>query len=149
MRIVLAQASIHIAQEKIEYTNRCPQTLLNCNQIRLARAITNVLENAFHAVDPQSGRIELTVDQAESGRVRIRVRDNGVGMDQGELARLWEPGFSRSNSTGLGMSFIRQVVEQHQGTIGVESEKGRSTTVTIELEEYRDGHEEDDDPGHG
>ena len=44
---------------------------------------------------------------------------------------------------------IRQVVEQHQGTIGVESEKGRSTTVTIELEEYRDGHEEDDDPGHG
>ena len=148
-RTVLAQASIHIAQEKIEYTNHCPQTLLNCNQIRLARAITNVLENAFHAVDPQSGRIELTVDQAESGRVRIQVRDNGVGMDQGELARLWEPGFSRSNSTGLGMSFIRQVVEQHQGTIGVESEKGRSTTVTIELEEYRDGHEEDDDPGHG
>ena len=148
MRIVLAQASIHIAQEKIHYANRCPQVQIRCNALRLARAVNNVLENADHAIDPERGRIDLTVDQPRPDRVRIRVRDNGVGMDPGELEQLWQPGFSRNDSTGLGMSFIRQVVEQHRGTVEVESEKGRATTVTIELEEYRDGHTEEDDPGH-
>ena len=140
LNTALANAAIHIPPDIIRYTNDCPGRPVLCNRVRLARAIANTLDNAYQALCADGGYIDLTVEGLETEhRIRITVRDNGIGMDADELARIWDPGFSRSKSTGLGMSFIRQVVENHGGTIRVESEKGRGTTVTIELEEYIHG----------
>ena len=140
LNTALANAAIHIPPDIIRYTNDCPGRPVLCNLVRLARAIANPLDNASQALRSGEGHIDLTVEGlAEQHRIRITVRDDGIGMAADELARIWDPGFSRSKSTGLGMSFIRQVVEAHGGTIRVQSRKGLGTAVTIELEEYTHG----------
>ena len=81
-------------------------------------------------------RITLRVDEVEQkGRkmVRICVEDNGKGIPQEELDTVWRRGFSGRGSSGLGLSFVRDVVEQSEGEIGIESKRNRGTKVTILL----------------
>jgi len=97
-----------------------------------ARALTNVIENALHAM-PGSGRLIITVSHAPSAAV-VAVADSGVGMDQEALDRIFEPYFStKATGTGLGLTIAKRNVELNGGTIQVASERGVGTTVTIML----------------
>jgi nitrogen fixation/metabolism regulation signal transduction histidine kinase len=98
----------------------------------IGRALTNIIENSLHAM-PGTG--QLTIDgTAADGWVVLRIQDTGVGMDREALQRVFEPYFStRATGTGLGLSIARRNVELSRGSIAVESEKGRGTTVTIKL----------------
>lgn len=100
------------------------------DRVLMARALTNVIENALHAM-PGGGR--LIVDgEFTDGRIRLRVTDTGVGMDEDARARAFEPYFStKASGTGLGLTIAKRNVELNGGTIDVESEKGRGTTVTL------------------
>jgi signal transduction histidine kinase len=103
-----------------------------------ARALTNVIENALHAM-PGGGRLMLSSRPAPDGHptpthVTVSVSDTGVGMDQEDLARIFEPYFStRATGTGLGLTIAKRNVELNGGTIGVSSERGKGTTVAITL----------------
>ena len=67
-------------------------------------------------------------------RARVRIRDEGAGMDQKTVGRLFEPFFTtKKRGTGLGLSIVRQIIDLHGGTIEAESERGKGTTFTIEL----------------
>ena len=99
----------------------------------IGRALTNVIENALHAM-PGTGSLSVIVDRAGEHAVRIRVVDTGVGMDADALARIFEPYFSsRAIGTGLGLTIAKRNVEANGGTIDVESQPGLGTTVTITL----------------
>jgi signal transduction histidine kinase len=103
----------------------------------VARALSNVIENALHAM-PGSGQLSIA-GSVENSWVSLRVRDTGVGMDRDALARVFEPYFStKATGTGLGLSIARRNVELSRGSITVESEKGRGTTVTIRLPQMSD-----------
>jgi signal transduction histidine kinase len=105
---------------------------IHVDRTLVARALTNVIENALHAM-PGSGRLSIA-GSAEDSWVSLRVQDTGIGMDREALARAFEPYFStKATGTGLGLSIARRNVELSRGTITVESEKGRGTTVTIKL----------------
>jgi signal transduction histidine kinase len=66
--------------------------------------------------------------------VALSVRDNGVGIEPDVRARVFEPYFStRAAGTGLGLAIARKVVEDHGGTIALESAPGEGTEVTIQL----------------
>jgi signal transduction histidine kinase len=98
----------------------------------VARALTNIIENALHAM-PGAGTLALSAVETD-GRVRLRIADSGVGMDRAALARIFEPYFStRTTGTGLGLTIARRNIELNGGTIQVESEKGRGTVVTVDL----------------
>ncbi len=100
----------------------------------IARALTNIVENALHAM-PGSGSLSV-VARADAGSVRIRVADTGVGMDAEALARAFEPYFStKSTGTGLGLPIAKRNVELSGGTITVESERDRGTKVEMTLPE--------------
>jgi two-component system, NtrC family, nitrogen regulation sensor histidine kinase NtrY len=110
-----------------------PRTLplLMVDKTVLARALTNIIENALHAM-PGGGTLRvngrLTSDQA----VELVISDTGVGMDAASLERMFEPYFStRASGTGLGLTIAKRNVELNGGTISVESEKGVGTTVRI------------------
>ena len=61
-------------------------------------------------------------------------QDSGAGIPPEHLEKVFEPFFTtKARGTGLGLSITRQIVEQHHGTIRVESEVGRGTTVTLSL----------------
>ncbi len=105
----------------------------------LKRTLVNLLENALHALDYLNGggAIEVKAKEVARGKERfvaITVRDNGVGIDPDVKARVFEPYFStRAAGTGLGLAIARKVIEDHGGTIRLESEPGEGTEVVIEL----------------
>lgn len=113
---------------------------VHADRVLLARALTNVLENALHAM-PGGGRLAITAgvespagDDCRRRHVWLRISDTGVGMDQEALERAFEPYFStKASGTGLGLTIARRNVELLGGTIGVESRRGVGTTVTLTL----------------
>jgi signal transduction histidine kinase len=98
----------------------------------IARSLTNIVENAIHAM-PGAGALRIAARAADSA-VRIRVSDTGVGMDAEALARAFEPYFStKTTGTGLGLPIAKRNVELSGGTISVTSERDRGTTVELAL----------------
>jgi signal transduction histidine kinase len=108
---------------------------------RLTQAVVNLLSNAIKYNRP-NGRVWIDVTKSpSSGRVRLSVGDTGMGIDEADLTRLFQP-FERLgaestdvNGAGLGLALTRSLVEEMGGTIDVESEVGRGTTFSIELTE--------------
>ncbi len=101
-----------------------------------SRALTNVIENALHAM-PGQGRLSIIAREAPVNGHRavvVETTDTGVGMDQEALNRIFEPYFStKAAGTGLGLTIAKRNVELNGGTIEVTSQRGVGTTVTITL----------------
>jgi signal transduction histidine kinase len=131
--------------QRLEIEVQAPENLplLFIDRTLFARALTNVIENALHAM-PGSGRLAIaarldTADTAQSPTgnpqcVIVEITDTGMGMDQDALNRLFEPYFStKATGTGLGLTISKRNVELNGGTIEVHSERGIGTRVTITL----------------
>ena len=131
--------------QRVAIEVQAPDTLprLMIDRTLFSRALTNVIENALHAM-PGSGRLAITarVDPAEPApletasprSVLVEITDTGMGMDQDALNRLFEPYFStKATGTGLGLTIAKRNVELNGGTIEVHSERGVGTRVTITL----------------
>jgi nitrogen fixation/metabolism regulation signal transduction histidine kinase len=127
---------------------------VNIDRTLFARALTNVIENALHAM-PGMGTLTISshppspVEPASAGKpatshqppatglpatshLVVEVTDTGVGMDQDALNRIFEPYFStRTTGTGLGLTIAKRNVELNRGTIAVQSTRGAGTTVTM------------------
>lgn len=102
------------------------------NRKSLSGALTNLLENAFQAVE-QGGAVSLDV-RKEDGRLLLAVRDNGPGMDAETAARLFEPFYTtRSDGTGLGLAIARGVARAHGGSIEVISTPGAGAEFILTL----------------
>lgn len=98
----------------------------------LQAAVVNLIRNAKEAM-PQGGEI-LVSTSAEPGAVTIRVTDTGAGIAPELQARVFEPYFStKKTGTGLGLPTVRRVVEEHGGTLTMQSEIGKGTQFSIRL----------------
>ena len=98
----------------------------------MQRALTNIIENALHAM-PDDGVLSIRVVR-HPAQLQLVVVDTGVGLEADALARIFEPYFStKVTGTGLGMAIAKRNVELNGGTIAVTSERGRGTAVTITL----------------
>ena len=124
----------HGLQGRINIDNQIapPLPRIFVDRTLIARALSNIVENALHAM-PGHGAILLTAT-AEPDFVVLRARDTGVGMDDTALARVFEPYFStKATGTGLGLPIARRNIELSGGQITVDSAKGQGTTVTLRL----------------
>ncbi len=116
-----------------------PPAIAEGNQIQ--RVLINLLTNARQAIG-ESGtiRIRLSYDP-EPQHVVLMVRDSGSGIPPEQLSRIFEPFFSTKagpdgsgkGGTGLGLSACREIIEEHQGKIRVESSLGKGTAFYIRL----------------
>ena len=98
----------------------------------VARALTNLIENALHAMG--SGGTLSVLARRDKDVVRITVADTGAGMDADALARAFEPYFStKASGTGLGLPIAKRNVELNGGTIAISSELQRGTAVALTL----------------
>lgn len=99
----------------------------------LGRALTNIIENALHAM-PGGGRLTATASADGPGHVVLGITDTGVGMDAEALQRIFEPYFStKASGTGLGLTIAKRNVELNGGSIAVTSTKGVGTTVQLRV----------------
>ena len=96
----------------------------------LREVLLNLLENARLA----GARTVKASVARDDGRIRIAVSDDGEGIPDEVLPRVFEPHFStRTSGSGLGLAISRQLVDGWGGAIAVESERGRGTTVVVTL----------------
>jgi two-component system sensor histidine kinase RegB len=102
--------------------------------VGLAQAVRGIVQNAL-AATATTQRVGVAADRLD-GRLRLTVRDEGIGMPAAVLARVGDPFFTTKepgHGTGLGVFLARAVVERLGGKLGIDSAPGRGTTVTILL----------------
>jgi len=112
-----------------------PAALADARRVR--QIVANLLTNA-HLYGGEAGEIGISV-HAKRASIEIVVADNGPGMSQDEVGRVFErfyrgqEGVTRAPGTGLGLSIVRSLVDLQGGEIDVESERGRGTTFRVLL----------------
>ena len=101
---------------------------------QLEQVFLNLIVNAWHAM-PTGGTVTIRAGATDDQQVQITFQDTGCGMSPEALARAFEPFYSTKGDqgTGLGLAICRQIVDNHRGTIRLDSTPGAGTTVTITL----------------
>ncbi|HEY6191630.1 MAG TPA: HAMP domain-containing sensor histidine kinase [Bacteroidota bacterium] len=100
---------------------------------RLHRALVNIINNAQDAM-PQGGELHLTVDRHD-GTIRFTITDSGNGIPPEIRDRMFEAFVTagKKKGTGLGLAITKRIVDQHGGTIEVQSEPGKGTTFVVSI----------------
>jgi len=115
------------------------ELVVDVDGAKIRTVLRNLLENAVKYSRPDSRAIEVTVSY-DTGAAVVRVTDDGVGVPESDVDRIFEPFFrvdpSRSKSTGgygLGLSICKRVMEAHGGSIAVERPAGRGTSFVLKF----------------
>ena len=101
---------------------------------KMMQVLINLLGNAIEAM-PEGGTIYVRIVNA-LGTVRLEIEDTGVGVAKDKLKSVFTPFYTtRDKGTGLGLAITQRIVEEHRGTIWMESEVGRGAKVSVEFPE--------------
>ena len=106
---------------------------------RIEQVMANLISNAIK-YSPQGGTVSVNVFFREPDLMRVEVQDSGLGLTENEIEHVFDKfyrveskGMEGIRGTGLGLSITRYIVEQHQGEIGVESQKNHGSTFWFEI----------------
>ncbi|HXN06465.1 MAG TPA: ATP-binding protein [Nitrospiria bacterium] len=101
---------------------------------QMKRVFINLFENALEAVNLNGEIWVRTSWQNSERRVQIEIADNGIGIEAGDLDKLFLPYFSKKKEgTGLGLAIVHRIISDHHGTIRIENNSPKGTKVIIEL----------------
>lgn len=141
VRMATANQQMHAQTHHITLTYEPPADgaplMLSGASYLLARALENLISNAIKYTHP-GGQVSVSLE-ALPGRARVTVTDTGIGIAPEDLPRVFDPFFRGDNGkgkargTGLGLSLVRQIITQHGGQVGVESELGRGSRFWVVL----------------
>ena len=129
------------------------------DETQIHQVIMNLATNAFHAMEPNGGKLEITVRVREAGaeerrrhpqlregeQVVLAMTDTGCGMDAVTQERLFEPFFTtkpQGKGTGLGMAVVHGILEAHEARVAVRSAPGEGTTFSVFFPPWRTETEE-------
>lgn len=133
------RAQLPLEDEEIRFTISVDDELSDVyiNKILIARAVINILENAIFVPCKHPYKIiNMDVKQAEEG-INISIQDNGIGIKESELDRVWEIGYSTNDTSGLGLPFAKSIFEDNGGRIEIHSQVDIGTTVAIFLPSFK------------
>jgi len=130
MLLTESQALIHNVTMSEELDAALPLVMLDPNKVE--QVFTNVVLNALDAM-PDGGDLYITSRPSEDGYLEVVFRDTGYGIAEEDISSVFDPFFTTKGieGTGLGLSISFGIIEQHDGTINIQSEAGKGTTVTI------------------
>ncbi len=127
-------------QHTIRLSAEVPELVGVWDRPRIERVIANLLSNAVK-YSPNGGAVHVAVTREDEGAgwAVLRVSDSGIGIPAAELPHVFERFYRGSNvagriaGAGIGLAGAKQIVDQHGGTISVESREGEGTTFTVRL----------------
>ena len=134
LQAVLSLMAANLAHHQIELRQQVAPALpeIPFDSDKLKQAFMNVVLNAIEAM-PQGGTLTVSAIQT-ADKLCIEVADTGVGIAAEDLPQLFEPFFTRkTKGTGLGLANFKRVLEEHGGSVSVESTLGEGTTVSMWL----------------
>jgi PAS domain S-box-containing protein len=131
-------ASTGDRQVQVEFTGAKSPIVMNIDAAQIEDAVHGLLTNAIEAIDGHGSVIVRLVEcDSEDGtgaEVVIEVKDNGRGVSEGDLTRIFSPFFSTNpNGAGLGLPAVKRVARAHGGRVEVSSTPGRGSVFTIRL----------------
>ena len=109
-----------------------PEIMLDPDRMR--QVFMNVILNSMQAM-PEGGKLSVLCRyDRENSAVQIDISDTGVGMSQEVLKHVFDPFFSaRTGGTGLGLANVKKIIEQHGGSVQIESAEGQGTKISVNL----------------
>ncbi|MGV2963528.1 PAS domain S-box protein [Paenibacillus sp. AGC30] len=127
-----SQAHLH----GVEFVLRASSdsAMVHCEENQLKQVFINLLKNGMEAM-PNGGSIHIKLKHDEQlKRVRIEIRDEGIGIPEEMMPKLGEPFFTNKESgTGLGLMVSQRIIQSHKGMMDIKSVMNKGTTVIIEL----------------
>lgn len=100
---------------------------------KLKQVFINLLKNAIEAM-PDGGKITVSAIRTSNGRVVAKIKDEGIGIPEERIPNLGEPFYStKEKGTGLGLMICNRIIKNHGGTMSIESEINKGTTISIFL----------------
>jgi len=136
LRRAIQRFELEARERELRLTLDCPESLpvLSIDHALIERVLDNLLSNALRHT-PAGGEVRLACTQLD-GQVAITVSDSGEGIPESQLGRVFEPFVQvggKTGGAGLGLAMSREIVEQHEGRIDVESTPGRGARFTVVL----------------
>jgi len=106
------------------------------NENRLKQVFMNLIKNAMESMN-NGGTITIEMNVIDCTMVELMIKDEGNGMDSSTLQNLFQPFYTtKSTGTGLGLAFVKKVIEEHEGLIGVNSELQKGTCFHLQFPIY-------------
>ena len=125
-----------VSEQRVNVKSHIPVNIpkVRADHDQMTQVVLNLILNAIHAM-PNGGTLRLELDVA-GPYVRLAIADTGDGIPPEQLAQIFDPFFTTKptgEGTGLGLSIVKRIIEDHQGSIAVESKPGDGTTFTMML----------------
>lgn len=131
LRIVAPQADEQNIKISLIEREEVPEISGDAEVLR--SVFNNLFINAVQAVTPDGGNLNVTISPDENF-VKIEVADTGIGIRKENLSKVFEPYFStKDTGTGLGLAIVKKIIDDHHGTIEVESKLNEGTKFTVRL----------------
>lgn len=123
----------------LNYNHSCREKFVNGNFTFLLRAFNNVIMNAVK-YNIKNGKVDILCTGDPGQSVNIEVKDTGIGIPEEDLLHIFDL-FSRGSKArndiesglGLGLALVKQIINEHEGSVDIASTVGSGTTVTIKL----------------
>ena len=122
-------------EDYLVFEKESEEIIAEIDRTQLIRIITNLVKNAIQAI-PDQQEIKSIIVRVEKKQktVLITVKDNGIGIKEEDKIRIFEPKFTTKNSgMGLGLSIIKNIIENYKGSITFETQYGHGTNFTVSL----------------
>ena len=130
--------SVENKNGKITFLNKECASIINGDRNHLVNVISNLIDNSIKYSN-ESPDIKIRLEEFDN-TIKIEVMDNGIGMSKEVQKRIFETFYRATTGNvhdvkgfGLGLSYVRAIIEQHKGSISVDSEINKGSTFTIQL----------------
>lgn len=128
-------------KDRVKIENEVPDEFqCNASKNKLTQVFVNLIQNAVDALKNVRDRVEAPLIRItatrENGRILVRIRDNGEGIEPQNLAKIFDPFFTTRDvgkGMGMGLSICYRIVQEHRGSITVRSERGKYCEFTLDL----------------
>lgn len=132
--LVKGVIEVFLGQAQLELQTNLENIMIVADKDQFVRIFNNLIKNAIQAT-PREREPKITIRlEVKEEKVRIELEDNGSGIQESEQSKIFVPYFTtKGTGTGLGLAMVKQIVENHRGTIDFESVPDQGTTFIIEL----------------
>lgn len=131
----LMQPTLNQKGIEMEIILKDPELMLDADTNLIEQVLINLIVNAIEAVkDAETPRIILSAIISPTGKVIVKVSDNGSGMTEEVMQNIFIPFFStKKNGSGIGLSLCKQIMMLHKGNITVQSVEGQGTAFSLQF----------------